>query len=120
MRREWTMAEIITMLEHRATGLGGIEIGRILKRTKRSVDSKLETLTVYCPMDARLVLENGDFHVARRENSATEKPLFVPEYVEDRRDQLINAMDLRDLTGILQGDPPPGFSALDRRRWVAA
>lgn len=43
----------------------------------------------------------------------------VPVDVERKRDQRWRGYMLRDLTGLLMGDPPIGFSALDLKRAAA-
>lgn len=43
----------------------------------------------------------------------------APAHVLAARERRNDALDRRDLTGLLCGDPPPGFSALDRPRPVS-
>ncbi len=96
------------------------EIAAVLGRTLRSVRHRIEYVTM-TPERREEVKER--VNASRRERDKTASPLpgadrvaarptIPPEVIDDRNRRLMAA---RDLTAMLMGDPPQGYSALGRR-----
>lgn len=51
-----------------------------------------------------------------KDYDVTAKPSPKPGDAEIQRRLRLAALDRRDLTGVILGDPPPGYSALDERK----
>lgn len=79
-------------------GLTDREIAISLNRTVQSVKDKTATIG-YKPWKSILSMEGG--------------PVPPRELINDRAARLASCH--RDLTGSLMGDPPKGYSALDKR-----
>ena len=103
IRRQWTdeeFARLVHMVE--VDHLGFTEIGQRLGRG---------TSTCY-----------QKYHYANsvRAQSAHDQQLpRASERAINERDRYNAALHARDLTATLCGDPPPGYSALDRKRSAA-
>jgi hypothetical protein len=91
--QEWAEARAMRE-EGRSYGL----IASCLGRSYKSVESKFKN--------------EGGRKRGDRERPSSSRP---SEEVLAQRDIRIAAEDKRDLTARLQGDPPPGFSALEQR-----
>lgn len=78
----------------RADGLGDGEIAAAMGLTEKQVSDKFT---------------NSGFRPRKAERVMDERPLL------DDRARRAEAARMQSLTGFIFGDPPPGFSALDRR-----
>ena len=104
--RPWTEAEKQTALEHRKTGMKFLEIGRLMGRSRRSVQEKvLESMLPF--EQRRRPLSSGEM-VGMAQRFAP-----PPQVLAEREYRL--SQPRRDLTGVYMGDPPIGSSALDKR-----
>lgn len=93
-RRRWTTTEVENALALFEDGHGYEDIAVILGRPATAIKSKLEDL--------------------RYRNSPATAGRASAELLS-ARDERRHAYDARDLTALICGDPPKGFSALDRR-----
>jgi hypothetical protein len=99
-RRPWTSDELQGAKGLRAQGFGYAEIDRALNRRPGSTCLKL-TCTAPAP--------------AAPSNQHIVGSIRAPDHVLAERDARREAADRRDFTSTFFGDPPPGYSARDRR-----
>lgn len=104
---KWTPDEIKTFNRMTKMGYAPDEIAKRLGRTKKAITARLEKI--------RNGERRGAIQIAStRSYRAGDKTHEPPRDILIARDEYVTA-PRRDLTGILQGDPPIGFSALDRK-----
>jgi hypothetical protein len=121
-RRPWTAAEIATAArlwaELTAAGVppgpAYAEIGRALGRKPAAVQSRRKNFGESFAASPRSKLPPT--RVTAGEATAPRASLLLLA----ARDRRSAALDRRDLTARLMGDPPPGYSALDRSRKAAS
>lgn len=119
MKRPWTSSELEMLQEMATQQLPHVEIARLLGRSLRSVRTKLQYLkrSHECRAKER---------EKERQRYAAKNPYALGvedrENIESRPTELMwfalhlrLSSPFRDLTGILQGDPRAGYSALDWR-----
>jgi hypothetical protein len=97
--RPWTEADFQHAKKLRAAGLSDELIGRAMNRSMLSVRNKLGYRTIRKATGEPV---SGSMRVS---------PSLLTE-----RDRRAAAREQLDQAGRLFGDPPPGYSALDRRR----
>lgn len=100
-RRFWTVDDEARAIEMRERGTTVPEIARALKRSETGIYEKLQALRLRAAKAASTVYR-------------APAPSVTPRAVLDR-DARLAAADRRTLTQAMLGDPPPGYSALDRR-----
>jgi hypothetical protein len=100
--RPWTEHEIWRAKRWKATGYSCQEIDRMLGRTVGSTNHKLHHADM-APV--------GEHHAPTVIGAMRATPEVLAE-----RERRREALDRRDLTGQFCGDPPIGYSALDRRQ----
>src|SRR5262249_30704133 len=93
--KNWTDEEVEHALGLRKLGFTARQIGLKIGRTELAVSSKFTELSP---------------------SSASPKTRWVNDKVIAAQAERLNAYDRRDLTATVCGDPPPGYSALDRMR----
>lgn len=112
--RPWTPHEDATLLAMREAGENCGAVADKLNRTAAGVWSRYSALT--------RSKEEAEAKKARRRQQATADParkalvdyrVTVPDEVIEERNRRLMAP--KTLTGWLQGDPPAGFSSLERR-----
>lgn len=94
MRRAWSQREYARACELREQGVTLVKIANLLGRKFSSVQTKLSG-----PALRTYVVPKLD----------------VPPTLLEQRERLEAARDRRTFTQTFFGDPPPGYSALDRR-----
>lgn len=97
-QRKWTEAEVTILTECHQAGVLLANIAKELNRSESSVRKKWEAME----------------HPFRKVRCAYPDRAEAPETALAERDRRINA-PYRDLTAAFFGDPPLGYSALDRR-----
>lgn len=116
----WTDADIATAKELFADGLTCRQIGERINRTAKAVRVKLKRLT-WTPEQRyefnRKERLRGKKYVARKTVSGVRDMVTVVRRAPDDvlADREARYAAPRDLTGAFFGDPPQGFSALERR-----
>jgi hypothetical protein len=95
--QKWTDAEVVLAKRMRSQGYSYARIDQTLNRRIGSTQQKLTYTTQALPRPT-----NGS--------------LRAPDSVLAERERRREATDRRDLTAATFGDPPVGYSALDRRR----
>jgi hypothetical protein len=98
--RPWSAEELAQATAWRDEGTSDAEIGKRLGRTRQAIALKLWT-----------VAGTRRFHILHGNNDPVTDERIVAE-----RDARREASYRRSLTQQLFGDPPIGFSALDKRR----
>jgi hypothetical protein len=121
MRVSWTPE----MVEHgcalRRSGLTYSAIGARLGMSKKQAETKLRMV-----LDPVLRERSRAIQKAYRERNRVVRPapatdldgvevFIIPEETLADRDARCFALSLRNITQILMGDPPPGYSALELR-----
>jgi hypothetical protein len=119
----WDQTETAQLLRHMEThGRDWATIGRLMKRTERSCEHRWRWVNM--TDDERKGRSNASEAARRARKDITRVvkrfrddavyPVVAPvEIFEDRERRLSTP---RTLTGRFFGDPPPGYSALDRKR----
>jgi hypothetical protein len=98
-RKPWTAHELVRAKAMRNNNLSYAEIDRRLGRRTGSTQGKFDYIASQNAKEP---------HIAGS--------MRAPEFVLAERDKRSAAADLRDQTATFFGDPPPGYSALDRKR----
>lgn len=109
----WTPEEDARLIELRAQRMPYKDIAVIMGRSLHSLDTRIRYLQM--PESAR-VEKNERHNEGKRMTRATSAPVDpsrIPAEVLDDRAARYSAPVT--LTGLFFGDPPVGFSALDRR-----
>lgn len=99
--RKWTDHEVLRAKAWRKAGHTYTDIDRWLDRPDGATAQKLNYQT-----------DTASGHQVSAGGRPTEAALA-------ERDRRSEAAERRDLTGMFCGDPPPGYSALDRQRAVS-
>jgi hypothetical protein len=120
----WTDEQRYRLRRLKTRGMPAIEIARLLGTSEQSVSSQWERMTETDEQRERRLqwgrrrsaIEREQFKGARKGLPETHlvNP-SVPSEVFSERLRLQAARDLQPMAGRIFGDPPPGFSALDRR-----
>lgn len=114
----WTDEDTQTLIAMQAAGHSHADIGRAVNRSGPSVKEKWRWIRRSAEiMEARRERTNGVRRENRRSESAEPNHIVirqqpVPDQLFVDRERRLSAQ--RTITGFLCGDPPPGFSALDR------
>lgn len=125
MSKFWTEDRLATLNAKYAEGIPLQDIADHLGTSKRTVENRLYWLRMTPERRAarrekineyRRSLKKGDTRVTIEQVQVSARP--SDEQIRQRDTRM--AMPHRDLTAILCGDPPLGFSALDARRQVSA
>ena len=117
MKREaWTPEEDATLLRLRAEKVPYAEISAIMDRTVKALDTRFRNITM-SPAKMRERLDRRN--LVKKEGrwgfrNNTSDPAHIPDGVFVDRAARLNTP--RTLTATFLGDPPPGWSALDRKR----
>lgn len=114
----WSDAEKATALRMKADGAKPVEIAAALGRTEKSVRAKIYTMQMN---QAQRLRDNATRNARRYDSDQGRRAAGIGIAVSmapdidaiDERNRRIAAPH-RDLTALLCGDPPLGFSALDR------
>jgi hypothetical protein len=122
----WTDYDRARLLEMKAEGKFFSEIGRRLGRSKNAVAEQWRWLSKGEEWRARRRVETAAYRrrwgkTQRREYLDHNQQRFVAEVVNRPSQELLadatkRLIAPRTLTGSLCGDPPVGYSALDRRQ----
>jgi len=108
---QWTPDEDALLIKLRAQKMPYKEMAVVMGRSIHSLDTRYRYL--HLPEGARQAKNERHNEGKRAARAAAADPLNVPyEVLEDRAARLSAPITL---TGMLFGDPPVGFSALDRR-----
>lgn len=103
-RTKWTPERIRIAFEMRAEGATFMEIAKVIGLSHVAVSTELADAP--CP---RKPSER------RIDNARTTEASRAPSDVLAERERRAAAADLRNYTQTFFGDPPPGYSALDKR-----
>lgn len=95
----WTQTEIDLCMAMHEDDYGPEDIAIRLRRSVTSIQSKIR-----CALELR----------RREEGGSVSKRISAKQ--EDERDRRKAGYDARDMTSTFFGDPPRGFSALDKQR----
>lgn len=114
----WTDEETKVLVRMKAAGNSYDEIARGLGRKNLSVQERWYWINM---SEAKRAARRTRMNVQRREKRSAESTdikwavvkQVVPDYLFIDRERRLAAQ--RTITGFLCGDPPPGFSALDRK-----
>lgn len=114
-RRFFDDEEDWAMIRMRAAGDMPQAIADALGRNKLSIKSRLQRYGAHTVKGAEAVIKSGVLlHPARALMHFVDGPTLAPGML-DEREQREQARGRRTLTASLCGDPPPGYSALDKR-----
>ena len=118
--RKWTKEESETLVRLRMLSISFEEIASRLNRTRKAVEWRWQVLHFTPEKKERYrQSKNANSGKYRKRAKKTNPLRFVPEkmlapdIVLIERDIRLAAR--RTITASIMGDPPPGFSALDRR-----
>lgn len=109
--RLWTKDEIATLRRLYQERKSWEDMAEILGRTSWACRSKMHDLIASHPY------RNGGRKSARIETCHT---IVIPDHILADRDARYEASYRRTQTQEFFGDPPPGYSALDRKRQAEA
>lgn len=109
IQKQWSDFETNTARRLKSQGMTYVEIAEYLGRPKGSVQGRCRTMR---GGRDRKVERSWSQRKASRAEVPTERD-GIPECVLEERDRRLAASVT--LSCVLLGDPPPGFSALDRR-----
>lgn len=118
MRFKWNDELIERARELKAKGRSLTAIDKLLGAPKGGTANKLRLLDNPSAL-RRYKLAQKNWHKRNKPDPQIAAPkvyhFFVPEETWQERDERLAAYKLATLTQVFFGDPPPGFSALDRR-----
>lgn len=108
MIRHWTKEEDAKLIELRALGVKTEDMPLHIDRSYEAIKARTTFLKLPAKKPAPMTVR-----AVRRVQPDLCGNFYVPPEVIEERDRRMMAE--RDLTGLLCGDPPKGFSALERR-----
>jgi hypothetical protein len=112
--RHWTPEQDAQLLELRSQGLQYRKISQILGRSVDALDRRHRLLIMSDAARAEMREHKNELRRVNRMHKERAAPINIPEDVWAERNARITAP--RTVSASLLGDPPPGYSALDRKR----
>lgn len=112
--RHWTPEQDAQLMELRSQGLQYRKISQILGRSIDALDRRHRLLIMSDAARAEMREHKNELRRVNRTHNDRAAPINIPNDVWAERNARLTAP--RTVSASILGDPPPGYSALDRKR----